>query len=247
MMMGDPAIKIIVEKTAMRVVWRKATEQGLKEVGKQVAKKYFVGTVLKRAAIVTIALDIFTSGSMAPQDVATMYNSYIKDYSGGYEDFWEMWVGPGRAFPLPPTEMGDALNQWLVDYWPEGRELDLSKVQSHHVIPNALLRGSKPNNCLTSTFGNKMNEYDEIWNRIDLPTTIHNGYHSEYNKYMKKNFEDFLSDIKDIVKCGTPDMESEIKKYAEKMREELLKNIKNNPGRKINEIYREINQRLGIY
>lgn len=116
-----------VGKSALRVAWK----QGNGKVVQMVAKKGMTRTVTtavvnfaKRGGLLGFIQTIFTSPSTSPQDAVGM-DGYEKVVGTPDEyRFWDGWVGPGRRFPLPPTDP-EKLPQWLADYWPEGISLRL--------------------------------------------------------------------------------------------------------------------------
>lgn len=69
------------------------------------------------------------SPKTSPQDVAEKYPTEIERI----DKFWQGWIGPGRRFPLPPLVSSER-PQWLVDYWPENKPIDLPQVDDLPVI-----------------------------------------------------------------------------------------------------------------
>jgi hypothetical protein len=121
----------------------------------------------------------------------------------------------------------------------------------HHIIPQQLRKGKTGrDDCIGECYGTgtTSSEYDKPWNLVKLPGGkggIH-GPHPQWNEYVRNQWEEYKenNELDDLCRdCG--ELEKHLKKFADKMRKDLLKRIKENPGKRINEIYKKINELPG--
>jgi hypothetical protein len=118
------AITVTEEKkgTVLRVAWKEGNGKVVQMVrGEGMSTKIF--NIVRSLGWLNLIRQVFSSPSTSPQDVAK--ESYPRLGGTPLEDkFWERWIGPGRNFPLPPTNSEERA-QWLADYWPEGLPINL--------------------------------------------------------------------------------------------------------------------------
>ena len=111
-----------IGKTALRVAWKEGNGKVVEMLARQATTKTVLVTVAERANVLLLIWELFTSPKSSPQTVAKDYPSF--EAQGRQDQFWDIWIGPGRRFPLPPVDP-DARNKWLRDYWPENLPITL--------------------------------------------------------------------------------------------------------------------------
>jgi|GEM_PF-3408784 len=112
------AITITEEKigeTKLKVAWKEGNGKVVQMVSKQSMSKSAFVRVAQSASLLSFIWEFFTSPTTSPQEWAKTYPGVGSPQE---EKFWEVWTGPGRRFPLPPSNPAE-LPQWLSDYWPE--------------------------------------------------------------------------------------------------------------------------------
>lgn len=166
-------------------------------------------------------------------------NEYPTGYFGYDYALWRIQNGMGQDLDYGIYDSWLQTSYYDKVYGPGNtiQETFTGILQSHHVVPNAMLRGVNPDPCIKDAFTNNPSEFDKAWNRILLPKEIH-GNHPYYNTWVQLQWAEYIANMN--LDCKDPSAVAKaLRAFADKMRDDLQFQIKTHPGMKINDIYKE--------